>query len=430
MIATQTSFRALVALVSTAILGLSATSGCGGGGRNCHACGPGGGYFGLPATICFGYSSTCWHAWPTECTACPAYNFPPQVNEPLPAKALPPSAIEPAFEAPPAPEPSPSDQSPAEENKQSRRSPPPVLIVDPVAAAARQDSAIAADLPVATEAARHQAPETVPVTEPEAPDVSSAPTAVKARPEPLIAAAVPLEQVVSPALPLTKSESPATYGAAEPASEPLPQPTATKQPRFQLPALLNLVHSPPPPKRQKKSAVAPKATPAVPGKEVNKEPTSPYGPPPPVLVEPPSSPAEPAPAVQVTNYQPAHLPRPGAPAMIINTSVEPSHQPPPPVLIGPEAADNSFMKASVEASLSDSQIAPTSAPLQPDARPSHIISDWRLAESELPPVVNLPRPTESFQPQGELRAPVEEERLAPIVSPASALRRLPPVRDR
>lgn len=580
MIATPTCYRApaaLVALLGTAFLGLSLLGGCAGGGNQCGACGPrgdrgGGGYFGLPPTICFGYSSTCWHSWPTECTACPAYTLSPQSAEPMPAKEVPPEPALPPMEvtplpadAAPVPEPSPSDESPAAENtpapasnpapanapapedKQSRRRPAPALSSDETPTPAYQSLLPAEYEPVPEPAApaiqpsvplvqneQSEPPVMTPPAPVSVPAPMSAPSVTATTERPRIQTEWPTLPIESPAtlsepqpspqpvqpsavakrsrralpamLDLTKStpapqakaaqippavtaepavpsdtfdtaisplgppppvltepptspaansvsferppiltallskpssaaqHSPEIYSAPPPVvSERAPQRVFAKRPRFQLPALFNLVTAPPALKsrpRQQAVAAPIEAAPAA----VHEAPAamaSPFGPPPPVLVEPPPAPAELAAPIQVTNYKAALDTPASGPAVIINNTSPFAHQPPPPVLIEPPSGEATFVEAHpLDTTISDAEIAPAPASASTESLPSHILTDWRVAEQPRAPLVANHEPSRLPEVQPQFAPPPAEEHLAPIVSPASVMRRLPPVRAR
>src|SRR4051794_41676502 len=90
-------------LIVVLTIGLSAGCNCGPAGsmagvRQCCVPGLGSG--------CFGYYSTCWNAWPSDCPVCPTFTAPGTSVESLPPAAAPAAAAPPVPEYP-APPPSP-----------------------------------------------------------------------------------------------------------------------------------------------------------------------------------------------------------------------------------------------------------------------------------------------------------------------------------
>jgi hypothetical protein len=142
-----------------------------------------------------------------------------------------------------------------------------------------------------------------------------------------------------------------------------------------------------------------------------------FGPPPPVLVEPPAD-GDASPPIQVTHYQPAQKPTSDAPGLIFNPAMPTQYAPPPPVLI--EDRPEEHLAESFPSS------APVVSATHLEARPAHLIADFGVSEPSPVPVVPSAAPRQLAPPA--VLTTDDSPTLAPIVSPASVLRRIAPVR--
>jgi hypothetical protein len=401
----------LVNRVVVALLGAIGLSGCCAGHSGNRGGRGGGECFAAYVPACFGYSSTCWHAWPGECITCPTHTFPPQSAEPLPGAPLPAQteglspadAIPPVPDATPVPEPSPSDQAPAPEKKQSRRElPPPVLVDPPLPAVAVApldppiDQADGQPLPVLLDPPLPATASVPVVTDPLATPKQAhsewLPPVFNESPSPAMASTTsatserPVRRRPLPALFLEPQATPATATHSEPPSGVTEFPPALSL----APPAKSAENSQfePPPVLTESPAPAVKTAPFVTPQQARHEP------PPPVLTE--------SPAPEVTTASFAQPPRParrGTPDAIRNSlpfSIRPvatrskpvAYEPPPPVL--------------------------TEAPPQVATTPITAAQPAPALYEPPPPVL--------------IDAPPAEPTLAPIVTPETYLRRAPRVR--